>query len=70
MLWYNIRAVKNLRSKGRYIPKGNNIMKLTKLFAAMMAMVLLLVSFVGCQGATGDDLKAVKDAGKLIVGIT
>lgn len=49
-------------------------MKFTKrLFAAMMAMALLMTTvfaMVGCQGATTDDLKAVKDAGKIVVGIT
>ena len=40
-----------------------------KFLVIMMALVMLLGCFAGCGGNTGD-LQAVKDAGKLVVGVT
>ena len=40
-----------------------------KIFVILMAAVMLLGCFAGC-GANTSDLQAVKDAGKLVVGVT
>ena len=41
-----------------------------KLFAMVMAMLLVLGCFAGCTQDSGSDLKYIQDKGKLVVGIT
>ena len=41
-----------------------------KMFALMLAMVLVLSLFTACGGSADSDLKAIQDKGKIVVGIT
>lgn len=41
-----------------------------KLFAMVLALVLALSCFAGCEQATGSDLQQIKQKGKIVVGIT
>lgn len=41
-----------------------------KLFALVMALILMLGCFAGCAQDSGSDMKYIQDKGKLVVGIT
>ncbi len=41
-----------------------------KILIVLVALAMICASFVGCNGTKGSDLEAVKDAGKLVVGVT
>lgn len=41
-----------------------------KILIVLVALAMICASFVGCNSAKGSDLQAVKDAGKLVVGVT
>lgn len=41
-----------------------------KILIVLVALAMICASFVGCNGAKTSDLQAVKDAGKLVVGVT
>ena len=45
-------------------------MIMKKMFALILAVVLMLSCFAGCGAKAGSDLAAIKKAGKIVVGIT